>query len=277
MAFVNRRSRLDLSEQKPAEARSAIRTFLEDEPGGTRKVYAALLHKIWSLLTEQRLDSEVRGWHVLVQNVRSAIAPRDQAGAERMVVLSDLLRESIHFAESNPVRQLIERPHHKRLLAILAVSGTYVRRQDLQAELGIKTAYLSNIMSDLAKHNLVERRECGKETELRLSLRGKELLGIEAHAADVIDKLTDALRKPFQQGAIIAGAVQPTAFDLFAVNRSPVKADPLASAKVGWRRMGVMSADDVRDAHRALGAPVPTRVLTTGLHTLQIVDELSAA
>ncbi|MDH7975440.1 winged helix DNA-binding protein [Sphingomonas sp. AR_OL41] len=169
-------ARLDLAGDLPAGAKARIRDFLEREPGGTRKIYAALAHKVWTLLIERRLDDEVRDWHGLLQDVRGAIRQSDAAAGERLIALSDLLGESISLAETSPADELAQRPHARRILHALRESYGFVARKDLLELLKLKTTHLSNVLSQLVAHNLIERRDAGRETEFRLTARGREIL-----------------------------------------------------------------------------------------------------
>ncbi len=180
MAVLNRRMRLDFSADGPSEARATIRDTLQVEPQSTRKVYAALAHKVWTLLIDRRFDDEIRDWHSVLQGVRGAIALRDQTAAERIVALSDLITESISFGETSSARQLAERPQARRILNMLGQTGDFVPRRRLLADLGIKSAHLSNVLTQLSAHSLIARRDRGKEAEFWLTQHGRELIGADA-------------------------------------------------------------------------------------------------
>jgi predicted transcriptional regulator len=177
MAVMTRPARLDFSSDEPQAARSVIRKLLSDQPEAARKVYAALAHKVWTLLIERRLDGEVRDWHAVLQAVKAFVAAQDKAMSERMVVLSDLLRESINLAETSPARELAQRPHAASILAILRGAGDYVPRRRLLAELGIGSSHLSNVLTQLVGHSIIERRGKGKEAEFCLTAHGREIMG----------------------------------------------------------------------------------------------------
>lgn len=187
MAALTRPAQLDLSGSDPREARAAIRTLLAAEPKATRKVYAALAHKTWTLLIERRFDAELRDWHGLLQRVRSNVAGRDAAFTERVTALSDLLRESISFAETSPARQVARRPHAKAILHALRAVDGHVSRQTLMAKLKLNSSYLSNILTMLVAHSLIERRGNGKEAEFVLTALGREIL--DGKGADPRDEI----------------------------------------------------------------------------------------
>lgn len=176
MVVLARTRRLDLAGEGPDQARVMIKELLESEPEATRKVYAALAHKVWSLLIERRLDSEVRDWHGLLQNTKAFIHGRDSVAAERITALSDLLRESISLAETSPARDVAQRPQARRILELLQASREFVSRRNLQQRLQLKSSHLSNVLTQLVAHGLVERRDRGKEADFSLTRLGRELV-----------------------------------------------------------------------------------------------------
>src|SRR4051794_1040598 len=131
MAEKTRIRRADFAGRAPDEARAAIAEILASEPTATRKIYAGLAHKVWSLLIERRLDGEVRDWHGLLLGVRGTIRASDDAAAERLTALADLLRESLSLAETSPLREVARRPHAWRILGRLADTDGFLPRQTL--------------------------------------------------------------------------------------------------------------------------------------------------
>lgn len=187
--------RLDLAGATPDGARLAIKALLEEEPNATRKVYAALLHQVWTILIERRLDDGIRDWHGLLQNVKTYLRGKDQVTAERLTALTDLLRESISLAESSPAKDLARRPNASRILALLLDGHPgHLPRREIQSALGLKTANLSNILTQLIASGLIERREVGKEAEFRLTALGRTLAqGPVANNAEPIRLDTKAM------------------------------------------------------------------------------------
>ncbi|TCM07463.1 hypothetical protein [Sphingomonas sp. PP-CC-3G-468] len=183
MASPVRMRRLDLAAETPESARIAIRSLLESEPAGTRKVYAALAHKVWSLMVERRLDAEIRDWHVLLENVRAFIRPKDEAGAERITALADLVRESISFANANPVPDIARRPVARSILDLLLGHEGPIPRMDLLAASGIKTSHLTNVLTQLAARGLIDRIDRGKNVEVALTPLGRQVARGEDPAA----------------------------------------------------------------------------------------------
>ena len=190
MAVVTN-SRVDFAGDEPGSARAEIRAMLASDHRSTRKIYAALAHKVWSLLIERRLDNEVRDWHRLILDVRANVQKDDTKVSERLVALIDLLRESISLAETSPVEELARRPHARGILVELQKAASFVPRRSLQQVIGIGTSHLSNVLSKLVAHNLVERRDAGKEAEFRLTARGREVLGVDL--AIPFEKLREAM------------------------------------------------------------------------------------
>lgn len=201
MAALTRSRNLDLADDLPSEARAKIKSMLESEPQGTRKIYAALARKVWGLLVERRFDDEIRDWHDLVRGAKARMSEADPAVAERLAALGDLLRESISLAQTSPARAVANRPRARSILEILSRSNSTVARRQLLTSLGIGSSHLSNILTQLVAHALVERRGVGKEAEFRITNLGRQLIGADAVRADVaagyaesIDKLSARLK-----------------------------------------------------------------------------------
>lgn len=189
MPAITRLQTLDLAGDLPSEARAAIKSLLESEPRATRKVYAALARKVWSLLVERRFDDEIRDWHDLVRGVKARISETDDAAAERLTALGDLLRESISVAQTSPAREVANRPRARSILGALDKTRAYMPRRKLLAELEIGSSHLSNILTQLVAHNLVDRQGVGKEAEFRITNLGRQLIGADVvRSEDVADR-----------------------------------------------------------------------------------------
>lgn len=167
---------LDFADTLPQAARQEIRELLAVDPRATREVYAALARKVWALLVEHRFDSELREWHDLLHRVRARVRSADGAAAERITALADLLRESISLAKTSPARSMAARPRARRILERLNSARNFVARQALKDELAIGSSNLSNILTQLVAHNLVVRRDKGKEAEFRITEFGRQVL-----------------------------------------------------------------------------------------------------
>lgn len=168
---------LDFGDALPKAAREAIEAVLAQAPRGSNRVYAALVRKVWSLLIERRVDAEIRDWHALLNDVRAHLRERDAPVAERMTALADLLHESIALGRASPALAVATRPNAQRILERLAAGDGYLARRVLLDELGLRSANLSNVLTQLLAHNLVERRDRGKEAEFRITRLGRQLSG----------------------------------------------------------------------------------------------------
>jgi len=167
---------LDFADTLPDAARQEIKELLAADPRATREIYAALARKVWALLVEHRFDSELREWHELLHRVRTRLRSADDAAAERITALADLLRESISLAKTSPARTMASRPRARRVLERLNHARDFVARQALKDELAIGSSNLSNILTQLVAHNLVVRRDKGKEAEFRITEFGRQVL-----------------------------------------------------------------------------------------------------
>lgn len=238
MAAVTRVRALDFVGELPEAARRAITSLLEVEPAGARKVYAALARKVWSLLVERRLDDELRDWHELIQGVKARVRTDDAAVAERLTALADLLRESISLAQTSPAREVANRPRARRILDRLARIKGFVARRVLLEELEMSNSHLSNVLTQLTAHNLLERRGVGKEAEFRITALGRQLIGgdsrreIASRAADMIDTwyapATGWLTAP-------PTATDAAVFDLAYQVRTAADCAWMVEPKAGWR------------------------------------------
>ncbi len=189
--------RLDFAGVLPSAARAVISDTLADDPSAGRRVYAALAHKVWTLLIERRFDAEIRDWHALLNQFKAHVRKVDAVSAERATALADLLRESISLSEASPAREVAKRPNARRILQTLHEEGGFVARRRLLDTLEMRSSNLSNVLTQLVAHNLVDRRDKGKEAEFRLTRFGSQvLLGEDITLAlPVSQSLADDLAK----------------------------------------------------------------------------------
>jgi predicted transcriptional regulator len=248
MAAVVRSQALDFAADLPEAARKAIAALLAEEPKGARKVYAALARKVWSLLVERRFDDEIRDWHELLHGVKAHIRSSDGAAAERLAALADLLRESISLAQTSPARDVATRPRARRILEILNGARGFVARRALQNELAIGSSHLSNVLTQLVAHDLVDRRDKGKEAEFRITALGRQLIGADGIREDQAGERDD---EPL---SILAARVQDLAKDKLSTlsqrviimesGDTPRVLTMMAMPGRKMRAMGVLHADD---------------------------------
>jgi len=226
MALPTPVASIDFSDKAPKAARADIRQLLKADPSATRKVYAGLAHKVWTLLIECRLDAEVRDWHALLQSVRAFVASHDTAAAERLVALSDLLRESVSLAETSPARALVRRPHAKAILERLHQADKSVPRRILRDELKIGESHLSNVLTKLVAHGLINRRESGKEALFAITEHGREMLGVPLSDMRVVisQDIAEAVKRSLVKAA-------------HATQRRPHRTDSLEDLLVGCQPM----------------------------------------
>lgn len=211
MAALVRTKPLDLGDALPDAARVAIRQLLTDDPRASRRVYGALARKIWSLLIERRFDPEIRDWHSLLNAVKAKVRTDDAAAAERITALADLLHESINLAEISPAREMAERPRARAVLEQLAQGSGFVRRRTLLQSLGIGSSNLTNVLTQLAAHSLVERRGNGKEAEFRLTRLGRELITGDTDAASAVAAPAEATALEQHIACVFRANIMPPA------------------------------------------------------------------
>ena len=169
----------------PRSAAELVRGALaSDEPQAAERVYRAFRAWTWKALTTRRYDSEVRAWRELVRATAAAAkSQREEAVSLKLDVLSDLLYESIQFAEHEPIAEVLRRTHVRSILLALRPSEG-VGRLRLVESLKLKDANLSRVLLMMQSAGLIEREQLGKAAAFRLTLRGLEarrsLLG-DAH------------------------------------------------------------------------------------------------
>jgi DNA-binding MarR family transcriptional regulator len=157
----------------PSAATAAVRGVLKANPEAGEEIYRALRAWCWKALTSRRFDSELRAWHDLLLKTASALEARRQPAAAKLGVLGDLLYESIQFGEHEPVGEVLQRVHVRKILTFLDGRAEVERRALVQAT-GLKSANLSRILSNLQACGLVERLPRGREAAFRLSRSGQD-------------------------------------------------------------------------------------------------------
>ncbi|MCV0387867.1 MAG: hypothetical protein K5821_15975 [Nitrobacter sp.] len=221
---------LDFAGSLPKESRHAIEALLASEPKASRKIYAALAHKVWSLLVERRFDDEIRDWHDLINGARARIRATDAVSAERLTALADLLRESISLAQTSPAHTVANRPRARSILDMLDQAGRYVARRDLLAELQLGSSHLSNVLTQLSAHALIERRGKGKEAEYRITHLGRQLIGGDGVRDDPVLQSTPA------QSSALTAQIQKIDYDRL---RTPNEIDTQVSIMPALRHGSV--------------------------------------
>ena len=149
--------------------------------------------------------------------MKSWVRGSDEAAAERMTALADLLRESINLAETSPAREVAARPRARAILDLLNREDGFVSRGVLLDKLAIGSSHLSNVLTQLMAHNLIERREQGKQAEFALTPLGREIAGgdkpvsrpqrVSPPADDAWQALNMNLLEALRQTPIAAGVV----------------------------------------------------------------------
>ena len=159
----------------PGAATRLVRDVLGSQsPEAGERVYRALRAWTWKALTTRRYDAEVRAWRELVRASAAAVrSTREEAVAVKLSVLSDLLYESIAFAEHEPVSSILQRAHVRQILLRLSAHHP-ASRERLASALGLKDANLSRVLLLLTSAGLIEREQVGRAATFRLTRRGED-------------------------------------------------------------------------------------------------------
>lgn len=163
---------LSSAEIAPKAASALLRRFLIEEPRAGERVYRAFRAWCWKALTERRFDEELRLWFDLLRKTAAALgAKRQKEAAQKLLALSDLVYESIQFAEHEPVSVQLARAHVRTILIRLNDAGELDKRALMEVT-SLKQANLSRVVGGLISCGLVERQPRGREAVFRLTRRG---------------------------------------------------------------------------------------------------------
>jgi DNA-binding transcriptional ArsR family regulator len=213
MAVLTAPKRLDLQTTDVTLARAAIAQLLKANPSSKNQIYAALVHLVWSLVAERRLEPEIRDWHDLIQRVKGRLVDDDRRMSERLGALADVLRESIHLADTMPATTAAASPRARRVMEALGTE--FIPRRKLLEVTGLGGSNLSNILTKLLVHNLVERRGEGKEGHYRLTPAGAKAIGRSTQSAStadlnaMIESLAEPLIKVAHHSSNVFASLEP--------------------------------------------------------------------
>ena len=253
-------------------ARDAIWQALDVENGHVG-VYAALCRWTWRIMLERRLDDELRSWHRLLLDAaghmvgQAKVRPPAKgrvrldpvAASERIRALADLVRMSVEAAAASVLRDFTARAHVVQILQLLAShDGPHLDRDQIKAELGLRDANLSRVLTLLAANGLVERIPRGRVAAFRVTQRGLALIptggGRERFVAkaSLLPKLPKSVHE-----------------DVKASFFAPLNIVSAAPAKIGGRRIG--RPGNAEDEHEEIYSPGAIRG-QTGMVTVRSIN-----
>ncbi len=174
---VEQLAALGLGDLDPAEAAVAVREALGAAPALGENVYAALRDVVWRTVSSREFGPDLGRWFHVIEHAGTGLrAVGQDAVAERVDVLSDLLHQSAAFARRQPLEQVLDRKHVGTLLSRLAEHDGACRREDLRREVGLSDPNLSRVLALLESHGLVKRERLGKEKLLELTQAGRHVV-----------------------------------------------------------------------------------------------------
>jgi hypothetical protein len=165
----------------PAEATVAIRKAFAAEPPLVDRVYDALRDVTWRMLTSRSFDDELQDWFEVFRHA-SALANNSSAVAEKIGGFADLLEQSARFAELQPLQEVLNRKHSKRLLGALASAGKALQRSAIKNLLELADSNLSRVTGALQGVGLLQRSSSGKEASFALTELGRQAAQQLGHA-----------------------------------------------------------------------------------------------
>ncbi|MCJ8506779.1 hypothetical protein MUU53_02505 [Rhizobium lemnae] len=181
-------SRLDLvarGEFSPAEALKLARAaVLGDDKRVQNRAYTAVRERTWQYVKQSSPLEDARLWLNSIQHISSLLADKgDEVLAERLRGMSELLLQSLRFADLQPVADALERKHVRKLLETLLAKGGSAKRAIVSKALGVEDSNLSRILTIVCPLDLVERQSHGKEAILKLTAKGREAIEGSKHDA----------------------------------------------------------------------------------------------
>lgn len=159
------------------EAENIALTFLR-EGGNPSVAYDSLVSWLWHVITQRRIDTELRDWHGVLHEISTESALMgDHASSQRIVALADVLRVSISMEKRESDLPIMGMAHVLDILKVLSRANQgQLSREVLQKEVGLQTANLSRIVMQMVHAGLVDREKIGKQASFSITERGEAAL-----------------------------------------------------------------------------------------------------
>jgi DNA-binding transcriptional ArsR family regulator len=210
------------------EARKAVeRALVASDHETAENIYGALRGWTWKALTSRRFDDDLRSWHDLIRGASARMRRRHDSQADRLRVLSELIYESVQFANANPAAEVLKRSHVREILSLLRRSPLgEITREELLTATSLKQANLSRVLSIMASCGIVEREMYGRKTMVRLPLADRQRLQSHNLDQEVI---------PLKEGDRGLVAVPPREGSYKMVHQSKLTAEESSAGRLHTR------------------------------------------
>ena len=197
----------------PEDARQAISAVLRGDQG-REQLYENLSAWVWSALRSRRGDSELREWLRILKATQAQFSfAGEQALAERMQALVDLIYRSVRTADVATDADLLARAHVRTILQLLFTRGGSAPRKFVRDRTGLMQGNLNRVIDLLESAGLVTRQTQGREVDYELTRRGMQL----AKTAEPQPRAVAAMNASADKSAlveIVAKAFEKALFEL---------------------------------------------------------------
>lgn len=160
---------------EPAAARRALKLcLLSDDPRAAEAAYGALRRWTWKTLSLRRFD-HLDQWFTIIRGAETWAQKADPLIAARIGALSDLVYDSILFAEVNSDEVLLRRNHLGPILEAVRRNNGQISRAQLAEEVQLNDSHLSQLLTELCVLGKLERRKEGKRSFFEITQAGRIL------------------------------------------------------------------------------------------------------
>jgi len=158
-------------ETGPAEAFVVVRELLvEGAPKFARRVYLAMQSVVRRLVAEPPPHAEGAEWSdVCARAGEMMLHGGETSYSNRMVALVELIDLAVHFAEAQPLDEVLRRRHHADVIRLLAENNGFLGRSTILGRLNFGQSNLTRVITALEGHGLVRRERAGREANLHLT------------------------------------------------------------------------------------------------------------
>lgn len=170
-------NRIQAGDATPSEARKAIRALLA-QPTAERSalLYAALRGWTWKALMTRRLDEDLSEWFSVLRSTSAQLRRLDAEHSHYVSSLSHLIDDTLRYAASSARTKILGRSHVGEILEIVRRNNGRCERAKIEAEAGLGSARLSQLLTELTVEGFLSREAEGKRAIFVLQDAGRELL-----------------------------------------------------------------------------------------------------
>jgi len=139
-------------------------------------VYHSLLEVAWRIAGDREAWQNASSWLGVFGHASSILRERGLPELSWQIsALGDLVERSARFAERQPLDEVLARRHVPQVMRLLAGNAGRMDRAALIRASGLGQSNLSRMLGILDGHGLLRRAQKGRETEISLTVAGKEV------------------------------------------------------------------------------------------------------